>query len=76
MLHCRLRFLFALAFLISGFPLAQGEASDKYTFAHTEGQFLDIVTPAGQTILRYVYVRDTSNDQRTFETSNRPPPTV
>lgn len=43
-------------------------AGDKFTVADTKGQHLDLVTPAGQPILRYVYARDTSTPERTFDT--------
>ena len=49
--------------------LSQSQAADTYTVQDTEGQYTDIVTPAGETILRYMYARDTTDDTTTFDTA-------
>ena len=44
-------------------------AADSYSVNDTEGKHADIVTPDGKVILRYMYDRDTSNPETTFDTA-------
>ena len=43
--------------------------SKHFTVDHVEGSHLDIVTPAGDPLLRYVYLRDTSDEEKNFDTA-------
>ena len=44
-------------------------AADSYSVNDMEGKHADIVTPDGKVILRYMYDRDTSNPETTFDTA-------
>jgi hypothetical protein len=45
------------------------QAADEFSVKDTRGQHLDIVAPTGKPILRYVYVRDTTSPEKTFDTA-------
>lgn len=67
----RICVLFALvaASLICSLP-ASGIADDAYQVRDTEGKHLDVVTPDGKPIVRYVYVREEGQKGRpTFDTA-------
>lgn len=44
-------------------------AADEYAVMDQEGQYLDVLKPSGTPILRYVYLRDTSTSEKTFDTA-------
>ncbi len=48
---------------------SQSQAADVYTIKDSKGEHLDIVTPAGGPLLRYVYVRDKSTKEKNFDTA-------
>ena len=56
-----------MTLLAQALPSVSADA--PYTIEHEEGEHLDIVRPDGQPILRYMYSRDTSDEQRTFDTA-------
>jgi len=45
-----------------------GDSPTAFRFADESGRHLDILTPEGRPILRYVYLRDTSTPETTFDT--------
>ncbi|MEC8473318.1 MAG: DUF6807 family protein [Planctomycetota bacterium] len=44
-------------------------AADSYSVNDTKGKYADLVTPDGTVILRYMYDRDTSTPETTFDTA-------
>lgn len=64
------RQLFTVAsVLISALWVTELHAADGFSVKDSEGDHADIVAPSGQPILRYVYVRDTSTPETTFDTA-------
>lgn len=62
--------LLGAAMLCAGSATALAEtASGKFAVVNHAGQHVDLVGPDGTPRLRYVYVRDTSDKQRTFDTA-------
>jgi hypothetical protein len=59
------RFMLICSVCVTG----QLQAADKFSVKDTKGEHLDLVSPAGQPLLRYVYVRDTSTPERNFDTA-------
>jgi len=44
-------------------------AEDAYQVVDTQGKYLDVVTPDGKAVLRYVYERDQSTKEKAFDTA-------
>lgn len=55
--------------LCVGLSISVSSAEDTYKVVDETGKHLDVVTPAGKTVLRYVYVRDRSTKATTFDTA-------
>lgn len=67
-------FVYALPCLLAlslgtGLNARDAIAADAYTIDHVAGSHVDLVTPSGDPLLRYVYLRDTSDDQKGFDTA-------
>jgi hypothetical protein len=65
------RFVFAavlIAFATAGLPSQVVRAGD-FSIADSKGKHLDIIAPSGKPLLRYVYGRDTSTPELTFDTA-------
>ncbi|MCH7728206.1 MAG: PmoA family protein [Planctomycetes bacterium] len=58
-----------LACVLFFFGLATNLAADQFDLADSKGEHLDILTPAGAPILRYMYQRDTSTPEKKFNTA-------
>ena len=58
-----------LACVLFFFGLATNLAADQFDLADSKGEHLDILTPAGTPILRYMYQRDTSTPENNFNTA-------
>lgn len=43
--------------------------ADEYTLVEEQGRYLDVVSPAGKKLLRYVFVRDRETKESTFDTA-------
>lgn len=55
--------------LCVGLLTSISSAEDTYRVVDEAGKHLDLVTPSGKTVLRYVYVRDRSTKETTFDTA-------
>lgn len=60
---------FSFVLCICGAAAVQLQAADQFTVKVVNGEYLDMVAAKGQPVLRYVYARDTSTLERTFETA-------
>ena len=71
MIRCRQSIWFCIFVAWSLLVLSVGplRAADPFSLAETKDKHLDVRTPAGKSILRYVYARDTSTPETTFDTS-------
>jgi hypothetical protein len=49
--------------------LSQSAQADDFSISDTKGKHLEIVAPSGKPLLRYVYGRDTSTPELTFDTA-------
>ena len=54
---------------ICGVAIVQLQAADQFSLKKVNSEYLDIVMSQGQPVLRYVFARDTSTPERTFETA-------
>ena len=63
------RSLTLCSLFLSGIATSTANAADAYQVKDTPGQHADVITPAGQPILRYMYARDTSDAAKTFDTA-------
>lgn len=68
MIHFRHTFNVA-SVLMFALLVTQLQAADEFSVKDAKGEHVDIVTPSGQPILRYVYVRDTSTPEKNFDTA-------
>jgi hypothetical protein len=63
------RSLTLCSLFLFGIAASTANAADAYQVKDTPGQYADVITPAGQPILRYMYARDTADESKTFDTA-------